>query len=577
MSKFTKKPYIESLLSELSGDNKAILLNNINGLNAAGTSAISYTLITEISEISALGAGVTPIEYKYSTTITWKGYLVKSTNFVSFITFKNEIDLTLADIYKVDSTLGLIPMESVTADNLRALLREDSYIDVTEAEALDNLPSTASASVGDALVLDSDKNPTWGSVSSAPSTEITWAELKALRDAGTLIPGMQYCITDYVTKINGTKNMSTSYNYATSTEASYRIIVVAITVNQLNENAIALSGTSVSSKKYLIKYCIDNDADRFDWADTTNGKGVIFWMKDRNNNEAPYDFMSIKFTIASNPVTNVTNKWTFGSGSANAADYHSSYEKWGFHNNVIKPYYVRKNQPGQSSNYCYHVQHLNMICLDVESNGYCENNVFEEGCNTMYLYAKTIRNNVFHAGCAKMKLTGSSSGSITANTFGSYCTEIKTTGQTNQNTFGSYCSSIEITGDNSANTFGSYCGGIHCGGDCRYNIFENYCFGIYAGTYFQNNRIGTGVFNINFGTSLSNVYNYCQYNIIENGNAYINIQASSTPSSTNRLKNIHFDLGVHGESSTNTQTFTVTPGLDYVTKIVKANSVEVIV
>lgn len=43
-----------------------------------------------------------------------------------------------------------------------------------------------------------------------------------------------------------------------------------------------------------LKYCLDNDTTRFEWADTTNGKGVIYYMKDEHGNEAWYDFKSIK-------------------------------------------------------------------------------------------------------------------------------------------------------------------------------------------------------------------------------------------------------------------------------------------
>ena len=44
-----------------------------------------------------------------------------------------------------------------------------------------------------------------------------------------------------------------------------------------------------------IKYCIYNDTSRFAWADTENGKGVIYYMKDENGNECPYDFKNIQF------------------------------------------------------------------------------------------------------------------------------------------------------------------------------------------------------------------------------------------------------------------------------------------
>lgn len=130
MTKFTKQPYIEGVLAELSGENKAKLLNLINGKSAAGTGSTSYTLVESFSDISGLGA-VTAIEYRYSKTILWKGYLVKTTHYTAFITVKSGIDLTKADIYSVAS--GHISwMDDVSADALRSLLREDAYIAPSE-------------------------------------------------------------------------------------------------------------------------------------------------------------------------------------------------------------------------------------------------------------------------------------------------------------------------------------------------------------------------------------------------------------------------------------------------------------
>jgi hypothetical protein len=44
-----------------------------------------------------------------------------------------------------------------------------------------------------------------------------------------------------------------------------------------------------------IKYCLDNDTARFNWAGSENGKGVIYYMKDEHGNECPYDFKNILF------------------------------------------------------------------------------------------------------------------------------------------------------------------------------------------------------------------------------------------------------------------------------------------
>lgn len=50
----------------------------------------------------------------------------------------------------------------------------------------------------------------------------------------------------------------------------------------------------VNMNAWELKYCLDNDKDLFGWADT-NGKGVIYYLKDEFGNEAPYDFKNVKY------------------------------------------------------------------------------------------------------------------------------------------------------------------------------------------------------------------------------------------------------------------------------------------
>ena len=124
--------------------------------------------------------------------------------------------------------------------------------------------------------------------------EKTWSELKAMRDGGTLTPGQTYRITDY-TCTTSTTNTQSAGNL-------FDIIVVADDENTLNENARAIKhdGDTYFSdcdlSAWELKYCLDNDTGRFAWADSTNGKGVVYFMKDEWGNECPYDFKNIKFS-----------------------------------------------------------------------------------------------------------------------------------------------------------------------------------------------------------------------------------------------------------------------------------------
>ena len=46
---------------------------------------------------------------------------------------------------------------------------------------------------------------------------------------------------------------------------------------------------------WRVWYCLDNDDTRYKWADTENGKGVIWRMIDEWGNDCPYDFKNVQF------------------------------------------------------------------------------------------------------------------------------------------------------------------------------------------------------------------------------------------------------------------------------------------
>lgn len=124
--------------------------------------------------------------------------------------------------------------------------------------------------------------------------EVTWSELKDLRNEEKLIPGCKYCITDYIT--------TTSKENTQSVGHPFEIIVEALSKNTLSENVQArlcandeyFIRYNTKPEKWELKYCLDNDTNRFDWADFTNGKGVIYYMKDEWGNEGIFDFKNIK-------------------------------------------------------------------------------------------------------------------------------------------------------------------------------------------------------------------------------------------------------------------------------------------
>lgn len=123
--------------------------------------------------------------------------------------------------------------------------------------------------------------------------ETTYADLVTLRNNNQLVAGCKYRITDFVTTTAQANTLSANH--------AFDIVVTALTSSQLSENAEALlheGDTYFANSKlsaWELKYCLDNDTSRFAWADATNGKGIIYHMKDERGNCCSYDFKNIKF------------------------------------------------------------------------------------------------------------------------------------------------------------------------------------------------------------------------------------------------------------------------------------------
>lgn len=122
------------------------------------------------------------------------------------------------------------------------------------------------------------------------SIEITYDDLKNKRDCGELIPGQKYRIVDYAS--SSWKEWTFAY--------PFDIIVTAISSSKLSSVASALHREGVSSEldnydlsTWKLKYSLDNDSSKFDWANEKYGTGVIYYMEDEFGNQASYDFYSI--------------------------------------------------------------------------------------------------------------------------------------------------------------------------------------------------------------------------------------------------------------------------------------------
>ena len=128
--------------------------------------------------------------------------------------------------------------------------------------------------------------------------KITYDELLRKTEDAELIPGDWYQITDYKSYFISDVGLFENDGVIAH---QFDVLVFAISNNALSENAKATVhnddytyyGDGIHS--WILKYYLYNDNTRFGWADTVNGKGVIYRMIDEYGNDCGYDFKTLVF------------------------------------------------------------------------------------------------------------------------------------------------------------------------------------------------------------------------------------------------------------------------------------------
>ena len=410
----------------------------------------------------------------------------------------------------------------------------------------------------------------------ANAVSITYAELKSLRDAGKLVPGQQYRITDYT--------CTTTQANTKSAEHIFDIIVTADDERTLNEIARAAKhyGDTYFANSDLnawkIWYCLDNDTNRFTWADATNGKGVIYRMIDEWNNDVPYDFKNIQFkryildannAIATDVVKdgelNVvkaklevmshrihTNLWYYGSyvsGVYPAADENTKYVPFGdvFYNGEGPGVLCPINEENFEWFYTFSDNSFNDVTLTIQ--GYVHNNVIKSNKQLLLIID------------GEGRYSFEEQEGICLNDIifiGNYCYSNSLGNNCYSNSFGNYCNS---------NSFGNDCYSNSLGNDCNFNSFGNYCY---------SNSLGNSCNSIKFAssTSASTKYNYYQYNHFGDGCQYIVFTGAGTAGWNEQVQNYNFSQGLQGTDSAYL-TIDGKRNLAYETKVAKNSNGEI--
>ena len=377
----------------------------------------------------------------------------------------------------------------------------------------------------------------------AKMVSITYSELKSLKVSSRLKAGQFYRITDYVT--------TTTQEDTQSAGHAFDVIVIATDVDTLNENAKAIKheGDTYFADSNLdaweIKYDLDNDTTKYAWADETNGKGVIYYMKDEWNNECPYDFKNIQFKVgAKQQAGTLANVFYFtfsvatGTDDASVTD-HSLNGAYCYENKI--GLYISSHKRSLNAN----------VFRDTSATSSCCCNTFRSQC-----YSNTFGSNCWHNTFGSLCYSNTFGSNFYSNTFGNICSS---------NTFGNVCSSNTFGNVCDSNTFGSLCSHNTFGDVCRSNTFGSDC---------DNNTFGSLCSYNTFGTASAAKDHYDNI-IFENGVQYVLLDNVQTQSSTAKCQNVLVGMGITGTPSSKKTLTVATAGNTFKTTFKTANDVEV--
>lgn len=400
---------------------------------------------------------------------------------------------------------------------------------------------------------------------------ITYSELVSLRDKKKLVPGMTYRLTDYECKVvNNTEARSVSH--------PFDIILIADSTSSLSENCRAClhedddyysdENCNSNLSAWELRYTLDNDPQRFDWADEVNGKGVIYWLKDDWGNEAPYDFKQIqfkKYRITASPYAELlVDFYASGNNFANILTLDRNDYMWFYTFSIsedkdyIEDFSVHQYgwQVDDSTVKCNNNCILPYIkySSDDRQTYYLNNNcciIFPDDENWYYSFSY----NYMGYGCSDITFMDASN--------------VKIQDTSRGNVFGLHAKDIQLGQNNFYNLFSYNCDSLVLGHTCSYNTFEDSCEGNKLDLECRNNRFGSSSsYNILMQRCEYNeLPEDCGYNIfepscnhikldehahniyVESESCYLNIIGDETGNYVNHLQNIHVLGKVKGTSS----------------------------
>lgn len=247
------------------------------------------------------------------------------------------------------------------------------------------------------------------------------------------------------------------------------------------------------------------------------GKGVIYYMKDEYNNEAPYDFKNIQFWRSLDNEGNLDTEkgsnifcYTFG-GVIDRSIPQQKYGNKVFNNNIISSPqytgcdgYVLPNNVFLSTYEC--ISYGNTLGINCNNNTFgdafcnntlgngCETNTFGNECryNTFgsYCWGNTFGDECLYNNLGNSCNENNFFGCCNHNTIGDDCLQNTFGDSCSHNTLGSNCNKITLNNSSQGNTLEASCRDITIGKDCFDNNFGAGCFGITLGNESFANSFG---------------------------------------------------------------------------------------
>ena len=370
------------------------------------------------------------------------------------------------------------------------------------------------------------------------SKSIAWSDLKAKRDAGELIPGMQYRITDY--------DFTTTEEDTDSAHLSFDIIVIADSESTLNENARAVHHQYEVREETLtgaIKlYKTDitdiegyaNEVDTEDYfllSGMVDIDGTTYYRYDKyENREGTYENTGRYILLESidldslgvrldNPLTPVGGG-TYGEDGVYTSHSEDSIVAYENGTVTVSPIHPLNDRDMASWELKYTLDNIKHSSADGTGTILYMKDEFRNECNYDFINARFKVYEI--TACPKSPDLVGNYAIKTGNsgiTYGANSKFVPTFGSNNHDNIIKYDGLAKIVFDYNcySNTFGSDCYNNTFNYNCYSNTFDYNCYSNTFGSDCYNNTFGSDCYNNTFGNNCDNntFDNYCCNNTFD--------------------------------------------------------------